>query len=299
MKENNDNKRKPSILFLRHDFKLWQAIIITFFAMSVLICFVYFLNIPNPNMILIAGLVICSASFGFSGGIPAAVIMLGYTLYFFSAGQNGGQFMVFAGNNLAKVFVSVFGIAVDMVFVCILKKNESTEYRKVEELSEHLRMENEMLVAQSRIDALTGIGNRLSLRDRFDSYTKRNIAVMMIDIDDFKSINDTYGHTKGDEALKKTGELLSGIFGADNCYRYGGDEFLVIVPDVNESQCSEKLAALYNGSPEIDTGGKIIRVEYSVGCESGFAGDVVEFRKMLNKADENMYEVKIQKKADR
>lgn len=57
-------------------------IAVTVGIMFVLIAFVYYCNIPNPNMILIAGLVFCSALFGFGGGLVAAVIMVCYTLFF-------------------------------------------------------------------------------------------------------------------------------------------------------------------------------------------------------------------------
>ena len=77
--------RKPTLILLQFSQPVRMAISIA--VMAVLIAFVYLLNVPNPNMILIAGLVFCSAVFGFSGGIVAAVIMFFYTLFFFSSGQ--------------------------------------------------------------------------------------------------------------------------------------------------------------------------------------------------------------------
>ena len=299
MKKTEDTSRKKSLIFLHHDFKLWHAFIITVIVMSALICFVYFCNIPNPNMILIAGLVVCSAFFGFAGGVPAAIIMLGYTLYFFSAGQKDGQFMVFVGNNLSKVFVSIFGIVVDMLFVCLLKKNESAEYHNVEELTKELRAENERLIAQSRIDALTGIGNRLALRDRFDSYLSHNLSVIMIDVDNFKLINDNYGHIKGDETLKMTGELLARVFGGENCYRYGGDEFLVIIKEMSVGDRERKMKTLNDEAPFFENDGERIAIGYSVGCVEGVISTPTELRKLLNAADEKMYEMKNIKKAGR
>ena len=294
-----NRQKKKILLFLRHDFRKWQAILFTVLAMAVLICFVYFCKIPNPNMILIAGLVICSAFFGFAGGIPAALIMLAYTLWFFSAGQNGGQFMVFSGNNLSKVFVSFFGIVVDMLFVCILKINESAAYREVKMLSEELKLENELLLEQSRVDALTGVGNRLALRYDFDSYTGKKLRVIMIDIDNFKSINDTYSHAVGDEALRKTGALLSQTFGKSCCYRYGGDEFLVIIPDEGEERFGEQIAQMNENSPSIEAGGDTVNISYSFGDVSGVGDTAPQFRALLKSADEKMYELKKQKKLGR
>ena len=69
--------------------------------MGLLIAIVSYFNVPNPNMILIAGLVVCSALFGYRGGIPAGVIMLAYTLYFFSTNNDFVTFSS-AGNIVAR-----------------------------------------------------------------------------------------------------------------------------------------------------------------------------------------------------
>jgi diguanylate cyclase (GGDEF)-like protein len=281
---------------MHHKFKTWQALLITVLSMAVLICFVYFLKIPNPNMILIAGLVICSAFFGFAGGIPAAVIMLGYTFWFFSAGQSGGEFMVFVGKDLHKVFVSIFGITVDMVFVCILKMNANKSFGEVVELTEKLKEENDLLLTQSRRDPLTGIGNRLALRSKFESFISKDLLILMIDIDDFKSINDDHGHALGDEALVKTAKLLSKVFGEENCYRYGGDEFLVIALGMSEDEYASKMAILKSDLPVIEIDGKAVSIGYSAGWERGAANTSDELRKMLVSADAKMYEEKKLKK---
>ena len=93
--------------------------------MSALIFFVYHFNVPNPNMILIAGLVLCSTLFGYGGGIVAALIMFCYTLFFFSTDNS---FVNFTPQNMQKVFVSMIGIVADMLFVCSLKKAEIREF---------------------------------------------------------------------------------------------------------------------------------------------------------------------------
>lgn len=108
--------------------------------MLALIAFVYFMSIPNPNMILIAGLVLCSAVFGFGGGTVAAVVMFFYTLFFFSTGHS---FTQFSPVNVQKVLVSLVGILTDMLLVCYLKQSEVRAFREVDELTERLRTEAE------------------------------------------------------------------------------------------------------------------------------------------------------------
>lgn len=68
----------------------------------------------------------------------------------------------------------------------------------------------------------------------------------MIDLDNFKQVNNVYGHAVGDYVLKHLGKALREIYGTDNSYRYGGDEFLVISSDVDEKEFAEKTQLLRN-----------------------------------------------------
>ena len=123
----NQVDRNQTLLQLQ--VSLPKRVILTVLIMAMLIMFVFFFSIPNPNMILIAGLVICSALFGYGGGVVAGVIMFFYTLYFFSTGHS---FTEFTPENLQKVGVSLVGIAVDMVFVCALKRAEMHAFAQVD-----------------------------------------------------------------------------------------------------------------------------------------------------------------------
>ena len=88
-------------------------------------------------------------------------------------------------------------------------------------------------------DALTGLPNRTLLEDRFSqaiSLARRQrklVAILLIDLDGFKSINDNLGHITGDKMLRTVAARLAGsIRGADTVCRYGGDEFVVMLPEV-------------------------------------------------------------------
>ena len=115
-----------------------KKIVITAVIMAALILLVFYCDIPNPNMILIAGLVLCSALFGYGGGIVAAVIMLGYTLFFFSTDHS---FTQFTPQNMQKVMVSIFGIVADMLLVCELKRAEIYEFNAIHTLNAALQSE--------------------------------------------------------------------------------------------------------------------------------------------------------------
>ncbi len=279
-----NKSRKRTLLQLQT--RLPNKMAITTGIMVVLILFVYFCNIPNPNMILIAGLVLCSALFGFGGGIVAAVIMLAYTLFFFSTDNS---FVHFTPQNMQKVFVSFIGIAADMLLVCFLKRTEVEAFDQVEALTNELHRENEKLQRISLVDALTGNRNRMALREDYDSYQGHEVTVMMLDLNNFKQINDTRGHEEGDRMLRETGKLLIETFGEKHCYRYGGDEFLVILEDVPEAEFQERLDAMMRSRP-VEDGDE--RLDFSVGYVHAMLTDSERLRKLIALADEKMYEAK-------
>ncbi|WP_200255707.1 cache domain-containing protein [Halorhodospira neutriphila] len=104
----------------------------------------------------------------------------------------------------------------------------------------NLRLQ-ERLRQQSIQDPLTGLLNRRRLEEDLDRELARaerhglQIGVIMLDIDCFKRLNDTYGHESGDAALRELGQLLgSALRGADTAYRYGGEEFTLLAPETDE-----------------------------------------------------------------
>lgn len=275
-----------SLLLAELNLSLWQRLLVTLALMLVLILLVYHFNIPNPNMILIAGLVVCSSIFGYSGGLLAGCIMLGYTLFFFSTNND---FVTFDDQNTRKVVVSLVGIVVDMLFICELKRAQRNAYRRIAGLTEELREDNRLLQELSLIDGLTGVKNRVSLRRDYDDYRYRELFVAVLDMDDFKSINDMHGHEAGDRVLTATGRNLNEIFGHDYCYRFGGDEFLILWPAGTEEAFRAKLDELIARAPLIGVGEK---AACCIGFAHGTVSDEQELRSMFAQADRHMYEAK-------
>ena len=170
------------------------------------------------------------------------------------------------------------------------KKDEvgvlTTSFKKlIMNLNVYIKNLNDM----AYIDALTGIGNRLALRRDYDSYLGHEVTVVMVDLNDFKLINDTRGHEEGDRILQEIGKLLSEVFGKEHCYRYGGDEFLVIVPDLSVSEINEKLETLRQNKPVIEG---TARVDFAVGFVRAKLSDTDTLRNLISRADEKMYLVK-------
>ena len=94
-------------------------------------------------------------------------------------------------------------------------------------------------------DSLTGLANRSLLFDRLEqafiraARSARQVAVLLLDLDGFKNVNDRFGHAAGDELLRKVARRMSDCVRAgDTICRYGGDEFVILLPDVESAEAA-------------------------------------------------------------
>jgi len=150
----------------------------------------------------------------------------------------------------------------------------------------------------STIDPLTNLPNRRKLDAELESEYQRFVrhkhplSILMIDVDDFKSINDEFGHDYGDKTLQKLAELLkANIRETDHMGRYGGEEFLVVCPNTKIQQAcllAEKLRASCEAAPIPGVG----VVTLSIGVSEAQAGDTRGVTAPLKRADEALYEAK-------
>lgn len=150
-------------------------------------------------------------------------------------------------------------------------------------------------------DPMTALPNR----KRFEEYFKKivfqskndKLAILFIDLDDFKMINDTYSHETGDIVLKKVAEILRRTLRKDDMVtRFGGDEFIVLLSSITSLMDAEsvvkKIIQAFNAHFIID--GKAIEVKASIGI-SIYPDNGVTLDELIHKADEAMYKAKKQK----
>lgn len=257
--------------------------------MLALIAFVYNFNIPNPNMILIAALVLSTSIGGFIPGMICAILMLAYSLFFFSTDHS---FVQFTEVNLHKIIVITLGVIVNFLSVAILKRNRDragiqlrNTNEKLEQTNEELRKVNDLLKSIASKDSLTNLRNRYSLRQDFEMYIGIPLHVAFIDLDNFKTMNDTKGHVYGDKVLAAVGKALTESFRTSNCYRYGGDEFLIIAEKETEESFRASFENVKKQLSDFD-------IQLSGGYTFGVPETTAELRAMIMQADEMLYSVK-------
>jgi diguanylate cyclase (GGDEF)-like protein len=150
--------------------------------------------------------------------------------------------------------------------------------------AERLRAEHNLLSEHAYLDDLTRLGNRRALLRFMDGLPARGVtkvALALLDLDDFKAINDDYGHSVGDESLSRVAAILRGaIREHDLAVRLGGDEFLVLValddPRAARRRCETILAEIAGAGWEVVAPG--LRVRASLGLACGDANRVEELR---------------------
>lgn len=152
----------------------------------------------------------------------------------------------------------------------------------------------------SHIDPLTQLPNRLLLRDRLNqamATAKRKgtrLALLFVDLDDFKSINDTLGHAIGDAVLQQVAQRLSGALReADTVSRHGGDEFLLLLGEVSQRADVALVAGHVQqalGAP-CHVNGRELRLTVSIGI-SLYPDDGDDATTLINHADAAMYRAK-------
>ena len=151
---------------------------------------------------------------------------------------------------------------------------------------------NESLEIIASHDSITRLQNRYALNQRIPDYLDRSVCVAMGDIDSFKAVNDIYGHQTGDDVLKMFADILTAVFPEDQLYRYGGDEFLIITPDIDYNGFVKKLDEVNERFSKLTIHGTNHSLGCSFGCVTARADNPADFFNSVMEADKKLYEAK-------
>jgi len=150
------------------------------------------------------------------------------------------------------------------------------------------------LVSLSRTDHVTGLFNQRFLYEalgreiRRALRTSKDLTVALLDLDNFKGFNDTYGHLQGDKALADIADILRSSIreGVDSAFRYGGDEFMIILPETGMAQATRTVDRILDNLAETSPG----QLTFSVGL--ALLGGCKNIEPLIRCADKAMYQAK-------
>ena len=168
----------------------------------------------------------------------------------------------------------------------------------ISEKNQEILEKSEELDFIANHDSLTGLWNRRSLVTYLQNMIVHKqldpVGVFMIDIDDFKRYNDTFGHLQGDDCLKRIANALNLCVSNGKLFRYGGEEFVYILLDADKTAVVEKGNEFIEciQSLQISTADMNKYVSVSIGCSLGCISDRNAWNSLLNKADEALYQAK-------
>lgn len=178
-----------------------------------------------------------------------------------------------------------------------ISKARTENYASV--LEEKVKERTEQLETMSRTDALTGLLNRQHFDEMLIQVLRgaqrrhEPVTVAYVDINDFKAINDTLGHHRGDEVLRVVACALKASSRAEDlCFRYGGDEFCIVMPDcaLNDAQQHWEKRVLQRLENQEEA------LTLSIGYAQTGPEEYVSFEQLIQQADHRMYMAKVKEK---
>ena len=184
-------------------------------------------------------------------------------------------------------------------------RNHSTELEAtVEQRTKQLETLNRKLITLSLVDPLTGLGNRRAMEVEIMRVhaagirQNRAYTIVLFDIDYFKKYNDHYGHQAGDKVLSLVANhFREGIRESDSIYRYGGEEFLLIMPDTNADEAFTPVQRIIKTLSDthiehVDSPLKHLTTSAGIACSHNQGQRLANWRQVVEIADEGLYEAK-------
>ena len=252
-------------------------------------------HIPNPNILLFVVLSAVLVKCGYAAGIVSGLIAFLYSAFFFSTDHS---FFLYTTLNFQKLIVIGLGIAANILLIGRLQwQFERSSMEKMQaEAEEKLQETTESYRAKLYHDVLTGTYNRRYYED-IASRIVGPAGIALIDVDDFKICNDTYGHYAGDMALETAANAIrSCIRESDLLIRYGGDEFLLVLPGIPGDFLQTKLEQICTAAQMASVPGySHFRISLSIGGTIQSLADPMD--NIVRRADRLMYQAKGRKNA--
>jgi diguanylate cyclase (GGDEF)-like protein len=187
------------------------------------------------------------------------------------------------------IIIAVFGIITTLLLLGLISFFLSRLIRKLDEARQTIEK-----IAIT--DALTDLFNRrhilLRFEEEFEKFKRlnKNVSCLMIDVDNFKDINDSYGHQIGDQVLQAiSARMRDSVRAYDILGRYGGEEFLIIMPDTGLEDAAGLAERIRTSVKEVLIGNAAVTLSLGVVCSEVSDRSVDD---IIKRADENLYKAK-------
>jgi len=278
-------------------------IVMIFLVTYIYIPFLYFSNGGNDGAILLLFIMIIVYE-GYYLESKILVVNLSATIIFYSLliiyGYKYPQHTIGYISAFDKFIADIVVFNAVSIVISIISvatfKGYRDEHKKLNQLKKELESQNKKLIELSIIDQLTGIHNRrhfdeilYSELEHFKTH-KKNFNLLMIDIDDFKIINDKYGHLFGDEVLRKVANQIKiSTRDYDFIARYGGEEFGVILSHSNSNEWGVIAERIRRNVESINLRYDI-KVTVSIGAACNQENDSIE--EIIERSDKMLYKAK-------
>ncbi|MDX2112372.1 MAG: PleD family two-component system response regulator [Alphaproteobacteria bacterium] len=213
--------------------------------------------------------------------------------------------LVFVDEEDQRIMFKALELGINDYLTVPVDKNEMTARLRTQirrkRYQEALKSNYQQSVSMAVTDALTGLYNRHYLNAHLENMVKqslkngKNLALMIMDMDHFKSVNDTYGHDAGDLVLKQLAQIIIQISrSTDLAARFGGEEFVILMPETDPQAAlgaANRLRESVESTPFTITSGEQLKKTVSIGVASLHPdGDSAE--SLLKRADEALYSAK-------
>jgi len=285
------NYRKKQVAF----WSVYAALaIVLFFTLPSFWCFTGGLRGPIPFIFPLISVIIYMM-----GSVNIIILFLALEAAVFSVlvllEHMYPQIIVYTFQEPFRAFVnSIFLVVSTILLLLIIRFYEKRYLVERNMLLRH----NKVLEELTKADSMTGLLNQSAIKQKLSEEIRRvqrygrDFAILLLDIDNFKKVNDTYGHAVGDEIICRTAEiLLQHLRATDHIGRYGGDEFLVICPetDLHKAQAvAEKIAECFK---DIRTPGGM-SMTASIGAAVYSSDSAEDDEALFRMADNNLYTAK-------